>query len=448
MLITIESDEPDMSFLLHKHPARLHSDSTAFGTAHVFYPSKNKVALLLEIDPLKLTRRGGADSFALQPYVNDRAYVASSFLSVALNQMFRTAIAGRCKKAPELVERALNLKISIPTLPCRGGASLLRDLFEPLGYRVTADRLPLDDHFPGWGDSVYYKTRLQKTAPLYSVLRHLYILLPVLDNDKHYWVGEHEIGKLVENGEAWLADHPRRDLIVTRYLKHQSGLARQALQVLSEVQPEDTVDSETYEETTEKRIGLHDLRLDTVLAVLKNSGANQVADLGCGEGKLVSRLLKEPQFSQVVAMDVSVQALARAEKRVERVHTKTRERAELLHGSLLYDDERLHGVEAACLVEVIEHLEPDRLARVAHNLFHRIRPRMLVLTTPNRDYNRLWEKLPAGRFRHPDHRFEWSRAEFQEWVDQVKHDYQVELIGIGEEHPEHGCPSQMAVFRL
>ena len=175
---------------------------------------------------------------------------------------------------------------------------------------------------------------------------------------------------------------------------------------------------------------------------------DRLLDLGCGEGKLVSRLLKEPQFSQVVAMDVSVQALARAEKRVERVHTKTRERAELLHGSLLYDDERLHGVEAACLVEVIEHLEPDRLARVAHNLFHRIRPRMLVLTTPNRDYNRLWEKLPAGRFRHPDHRFEWSRAEFQEWVDQVKHDYQVELIGIGEEHPEHGCPSQMAVFRL
>ena len=448
MLITIESDNPDMSFLLHKNPARLHSDATTFGTAHAFYPAENKVALLLDIDPLKLTRRGGADSFALQPYVNDRAYVANSFLSVALNQLFRTAVAGRCQKRPELVETAMRLKVSIPTLPCRGGSALLKNLFEPLGYSVKATRIPLDQAFPDWGDSVYYSTELEKTAPLYSVLRHLYVLLPVLDNDKHYWVGENEIEKLLEKGEAWLADHPHRELIIHRYLKHQRGLTSRALEALSEEEEEaEETDRVTSEESTEKRIGLHGLRLDALVDVLKSSGAAQVADLGCGEGKLVRRLLKEPQFSKILAMDVSIEALARAELALDRLHHKKREKVELLQGSLLYDDERLHEVEAACLVEVIEHLEPDRLARVAHNLFRRIRPRTLVVTTPNRDYNVLWETLQEGRFRHPDHRFEWSRQEFQEWVERVKHDYDVSISGLGEEHPEFGSPSQMAVFQ-
>ena len=446
MLITIESDNPDMSFLLHKNPARLHSDATTFGTAHAFYPAENKVALLLDIDPLKLTRRGGADSFAHQPYVNDRAYVANSFLSVALNQLFRTAVAGRCPKRPDLVESPMRLKVSIPTLPCRGGSALLRNLFEPLGYSVKATRIPLDPAFPDWGDSVYYSTELEKTAPLYSVLRHLYVLLPVLDNDKHYWVGENEMEKLLEKGEAWLADHPHRDLIVQRYLKHQRGLTRQVLEALSEEQAEEP-DRVTCEESTEKKIGLHSLRLDKVVDVLKASGAAQIADLGCGEGKLVRRLLKETQFSKILAMDVSNEALARAELALDRLHHKNRERVELFQGSLLYDDERLHDVEAACLVEVIEHLEPDRLARVAHILFRRIRPRTLVITTPNRDYNVLWETLPAGRFRHPDHRFEWSREEFQEWVERVKNDYDASISGLGEEHPEFGCPSQMAGFQ-
>jgi 3' terminal RNA ribose 2'-O-methyltransferase Hen1 len=446
VLITIESDNPEMSFLLHKNPARLHSDTTSFGTAHAFYPAGNRVALLLDIEPLKLTRRGGADSFALQPYVNDRAYVANSFLSVALNQLFRTAVAGRCKERPELVETPMKLKVSIPTLPCRGGSALLKSLFEPLGYSVNATRIPLDPAFPDWGDSVYYRTELEKTARLYSVLRHLYVLLPVLDDDKHYWVGEHEIEKLLEKGEAWLADHPYRELIINRYLKHQRGLSRQAQEALSEEEVEVT-DSLTREESAEKKIGLHGLRLDAVVDVLKASGAARVADLGCGEGKLVRRLLKEPQFSQILAMDVSVEALAKAELALNRLHHKNRERVELLQGSLLYDDERLHGVEAACLVEVIEHLEPDRLARVAHTLFQRIRPRTLVVTTPNRDYNVLWETLPAGRFRHLDHRFEWSREEFREWVKRVKHDYDAAVSGLGEEHPEFGSPSQMAVFQ-
>ena len=444
MLLTIESDHPEMSFLLHKHPARLHSQPISFGLAHAFYPRPTKVALLIEIDPLSLTRRGGADTFALKPYVNDRSYVAGSFLSVALNQMFRTAVAARCNKRPELISTPMKLEAVIPTLPVRGGDRLLRSLFEPLGYQVEARRLPLDEKFPDWGDSAYFHCKLKIVSPLFTLLRHLYILLPVLDNEKHYWVGEGEIEKLLENGQQWLAEHPLCELIVSRYLKHQKGLARQALDVLAS---DDSPRDQEAEETVEEKLGLHQQRLEAVVEVLLKSGAVRVADLGCGEGKLLRRLLKHPQFSQILAMDVSMDPLRRAGQSLERQHESKRQRVELFQGSLLYTDPRLQEVEAACLVEVIEHLEPDRLSRVAHNLFHRIRPRTLVITTPNREYNALWESLPAGNFRHPDHRFEWTRQEFATWAHSVKHDYQVSLQGLGEAHPEHGSPSQMAVFR-
>ena len=445
VLITIESDNPDMSYLLHKHPARLHSDTTTFGTAHVFYPRENQMALLLEIDPLRLTRRGGTNTFALEPYVNDRAYVANSFLSVALNQVLRTAMAGRCAKRPDLVSQDMAFKVEIPVLPSRRGPSLLQRLFHPLGYKVQTERVLLDEQFPDWGDSVYYRTRLVTTTTLSTLLRHLYVLLPVLDNEKHYWVGPDELRKLLEKGREWLNDHPERELIIRRYLKHRRDLADQALDALGQAEISPPLPAE---QATEKKLGLHDLRLDTVADVLKHSNANQVADLGCGEGKLVRRLLKEKQFSCIFATDVSLTALARVERSLERETEEKRARVVLRQSSLLYEDQALRGVEAACLVEVIEHIDPENLPRVAHNLFHQIRPRTLVVTTPNRDYNKLWKSLPAGQFRHRDHRFEWTRREFQAWANEVKHDYQVTVSGLGEEHREYGCPSQMAVFQL
>lgn len=448
MLLTIASDNPDMSFLLHKHPSKIQTQDTNFGEVHVFYPKPSQVALLLEIDPLLLTKRGGHHSFALKPYVNDRTYAASSFLSVALNQMFRTAMAGRCEKRPELVERATEFEVRIPCLPTRGGLNLVEKLFEPLGYEVEAKTCQLDPEFPEWGQSIYLDVTLKTRTTLQSLLRHLYILIPVTDNEKHYWVGEDEVQKLVNKGQAWLAEHPHKELIASRYLKHRRSLATSALSALdSETEPEESRQSDQAESDLEKKIGLHALRLQAVTDALIKSGATVVGDLGCGEGKLLRHLVEQKQFEQILAMDVSLSSLDRAEQRLERLHEKKRERISLLHGSLLYDDVRLHEAQACCLVEVIEHLEPDRLERVAHNLFQRIRPETLILTTPNREYNQLWESLPAGRFRHADHRFEWTRDEFRQWSQTVSDDYAVTFTGIGEEHPEFGHPTQMAVFR-
>lgn len=306
--------------------------------------------------------------------------------------------------------------------------------------------MELDQKFPEWGTSVYHKVTLSVTTTLQMMLRHLYVLMPVLDNEKHYWVGQDEVQKLLTKGQEWLSEHPERELIASRYLKHRRGLARVALAGLVDNPDEgDTHPSDT-EEVTEQKIGLHQQRLELVSKLLLESEATVIADLGCGEGKLLRYLLKGKRVDRILAMDVSLDALERAEGSLERLHPKKREKIELLHGSLLYDDLRLHEAEAACLIEVIEHMEADRLDRVSRNLFHRIRPKTLIITTPNRDYNCLWESLPAGKFRHPDHRFEWNRSEFEAWTQRVKHDYQVDIHGIGDSHPEHGSPTQMAVF--
>ncbi len=449
MLIHLKADLPELSFLLQKHPDKVHTQSTTFGEVHVFYPAPQRVVLMIEVDPMKLTRRGGASSFALQPYVNDRPYVASSLLSVALNQMFRTAMIPRCESHPQLVEKAVEVEIEIPLLPCRGGEKLLRRLFEPLGYDVQATPLAIDEAYPQWGDSAYFHVVLTAHLEIYRALRHLYILMPVLDNEKHYWVGTDEVEKLVQRGEDWLADHPEKELIVTRYLRFRKDLRQRALSELVPLtaeQAEGEEEAGACEEQEERRLGLHDQRLDAVAAVLEERGVSSVADLGCGEGRLLRRLLKNSRLSKILACDVSPLALERAGQALERRSEAQRARVELFQSSLLYADDRLLGAEAAVLVEVIEHVDPEHLPRLARNLFGHLRPQLIVVTTPNVEYNAVWESLPTGRFRHSDHRFEWTREQFREWAEAVRGDYQVELRGVGEPHELYGCPSQMAVF--
>ncbi len=356
-------------------------------------------------------------------------------------------MAGRCESHPQLVNQPLDLLLSLPALPCRGGEKLLRRLFEPLGYEVTARCLPLDPRFPEWGDSSVFEVELKTQKELYRVLRHLYILMPVLDNDKHYWVGQEEVEKLLERGQDWLSEHPERDLIVTRYLKFRKDLTRGALSALQPLEEAGVEESVETEATVERALGLHEQRLDRVAELLKEQGCQTVGDLGCGEGKLLKRLLTNGRLARIVATDVSPLALERAAASLERWHPQRREAVELLQSSLLYEDSRIEELDAVALVEVIEHIEPDRLPTVARNLFDKARPKMVILTTPNQEYNAVWESLPAGRFRHSDHRFEWTREQFRAWVESVKQDYQVEYEGLGPEHPEFGHPSQMAVLR-
>jgi 3' terminal RNA ribose 2'-O-methyltransferase Hen1 len=463
MLLTLATQHPragELGFLLHKHPAKLQSFSTSFGKAHVFYPvnesDRTEMALLLDVDPIGLVRKKGpgGNAGALEQYVNDRPYVASSFLSVAIADVLGSALNGRCADRPDLVELTFPFVVKLTALPCRGGEGLLRRLFKPLGYQVAAEGRVLDSRFPDWGRSNYYKVELRATARLQDLLSHLYVLIPVLDDDKHYWVGKDEFEKLMRRGEGWLAGHPERETIVTRYLKYQRHLTREALSRLLEDSPDDPdAEEEAHgreEEKVEEKISLNEQRLGAVLAALKACGASRILDLGCGEGKLLRLLLEEKSFTEIVGMDVSYRGLEIAAERLhlDRIPESRRKRLTLIHGSLSYRDARLAGYDAAAVVEVIEHLDPPRLHAFERVLFEFARPKSVVITTPNSEYNVKFETLPAGKFRHRDHRFEWTRAEFQSWARGVaaRFGYRVQFLPVGPEDVAVGSPTQMGIF--
>jgi 3' terminal RNA ribose 2'-O-methyltransferase Hen1 len=459
VLLTISTDRApatDLGFLLHKNPARVQSFALAFGKAHVFYPHADELrctaALLLDIDPVGLVRTGGARRFALEQYVNDRPYVASSFLSVAIAQVFGSALGGRCRDKPELENVPLPLVARLSVVYCRAGEKLLRELFEPLGYTTTIVQHPLDDQFPEWGESRFYTLELHGVRPLHELLSHLYVLAPVLDDDKHYWVGDDEVEKLLRRGEGWLADHPAKEQIARRYLKHQGKLTRAALAQLAEEQVDDAdaaaVEQAAEEAEIEERVSLNDQRIAAVLAALRASGAKRVLDVGCGEGRLLREILREKCFTEVVGMDVSLRSLEIASQRLERLPPGLSTAAKLLHGSLVYRDARLAGFDAASAVEVVEHFDPPRLSSFEKSLFGAARPKTVVLTTPNVEYNGLFPTLPAGRLRHRDHRFEWTRAEFRDWAERVcdRYGYTAAFSPVGPEDPAVGSPTQMGVF--
>lgn len=432
-----------------------------FGKAHVFYPEASvercTAALLLDIDPIGLVRdrRGpSGEGFSLEQYVNDRPYAASSFLSVAIARTFGTAMTGRSKERQELADSSLPLEARISVLPCRGGEELLRRLFGPLGYVVTAKQHILDEKFPEWGESSYFTVQLRGELRLRDLLAHLYVLIPVMDNDKHYWVGDAEVEKLLRHGEGWLREHPERELIANRYLKHRRHLAQAALsRLMEEDNPEADEAAEVHtqeEEAIEKPISLAEQRVGAVLAALRSCEAKRVIDLGCGEGRLLRELLKHKEFSEIVGMDVSHRALEIASRklRLEDMPTPQKVRIHLIHGSLTYRDKRLDGYDAATVVEVIEHQDRPRLAAFERVLFEFARPKTVVVTTPNIEYNVRFESLLAGKLRHKDHRFEWTRAEFQSWANQTcqRFGYAVRLAPIGPEDALVGSPTQMGIF--
>ncbi|MDQ3610117.1 MAG: 3' terminal RNA ribose 2'-O-methyltransferase Hen1 [Actinomycetota bacterium] len=473
-LTTTHRPATDLGFLLHKNPARAQSTSVSTGTAHVFYPEADEdrctAALLLEVDPIALVRGSkgpSSEAFRLGQYVNDRPYAASSLLAVALGKVFASARRGISKERPDLVELALPLEIHLPALACRGGVEMAERFFAPLGWRVGASTIALDETFPEWGSSRYVDLRLTGTHRVADAINHLYVGLPVLDDAKHYWVSNEEIDKLLRAGAGWLAEHPDRELIAQRYLAHKGSLSRQVMARLAEV---DDVDADALDDATapsavagpaashdgadavelDKPVPLVVQRHGAVLAALRSCGARRVIDLGCGSGALLPALLSEPAFTEIVGVDVSHRALEEAARRLhlDRMPDRQRARLTLLQGALTYTDRRLVGYDAAVLMEVIEHLDLDRLPALEQAVFAAAAPDTVIVTTPNVEHNVRYAHLPAGSMRHRDHRFEWTREQFADWTRRVadRYGYDVRLLAVGTDDPEVGPPTQMAVF--
>ncbi|WOC12799.1 3' terminal RNA ribose 2'-O-methyltransferase Hen1 [Gordonia sp. MP11Mi] len=456
MLLTVSTTHhpaTDLGYLLHKHPDRVQEFAEPTGTATVFYPEATPqrctAALMLEVDPIALARSRGKRSpdFALGQYVNDRPYAATSLIAVALGRAFRTARTGRCASRQELADTAIPLEITIPALPCRDGVEFATRIFGPLGWQIDATPIALDPEFPEWGDSRYLDVTLRGDVRLADALNQLYVLLPVFDSSKHYWQTTDEVDKLITAGGEWLRAHPDRDTIVGRYLARTGGLdavARARLDELDDLGPADDAEGDV----PRRRPSLNIARHDAVLAEIVRLGPASIIDLGCGSGQFLSKVLRGTGISRVAGCDVSTRELRRAADRlhVDDMTQRQATRLELFQSALTYLDPRIAGFDVAVLMEVIEHLDIPRLEALERAVFDAARPGTVLVTTPNSEYNSLYPDL-AG-MRHPDHRFEWTRAEFATWADRiaVDHGYRVRFVGIGDTDEILGAPTQMAVF--
>lgn len=462
MLLSISCsgvNSSDLGFLLHKHPDRVRSVDVGGGRAHVFYPQANDerttATLMVEVDPVRLSRhaRGERTTATLEPYVNDRPYVASSMLSTAIAKLYGTALSGTCETRPDLVDQPLDLHILAPVIGAPHSGELIGRLFEPLGWSVDYSMLPLDSSFENWGQSRYASLSLSGNQTVKDALAHLYVLLPVLDGKKHYWIGDDEVDKLLRRGGEWLANHPEKELISRRYLRFAS-FTRTALARLTEGtvdSDERDVGNDASESALERSLSLNDQRLEAVTQAVTNCGGGSVVDLGCGEGRLLERLEIEPLVTSLLGVDVSMRALGRAEARLrlDEMSERRREQITLAQSALTYTDERLRGRDVATIVEVVEHLDAERLDVFARVVFGDAAPQNVIVTTPNREYNVHFERLPAGQLRHGDHRFEWTRAEFAAWTEQICEEfgYSATFAAIGPDNSDTGPPTQMAVFR-
>ena len=453
MLLTITTTRKpatDLGYLLHKHPDKTQTFDTGAGKAHVFYTEATDerctAALLLDIDPIELVR---GPNPVLHDYVNDRPYVSSSFLSVAMSRTYATALAGRCRDRPELAKTPIPLEARITAVPCRGQDDLVQRLFTPLGYETE-----VEDGAGGSGKGRYRNVTLRATKTLADMLAHIYVLLPVADNRKHYYIGDAEVDKLMKRGRGWLDDHPERNLIVRRYLGNRRSLTAEAANQLDAEAGRDA-EAENAENPAGTRRRehptLHDERIDWAVETLARLGPASIVDLGCGEGRLLRRLAERPEFTELAGADASAWLLEMAKHRLRKARKKRAgpdRDVELFQTALTFRDERLEGYEAATLIEVIEHIEPNRLDTLEEVVLGRIRPAILLVTTPNREYNVLYPGLEEGGFRHRDHRFEWTRAEFRRWADQAaeRRGYTVTIGGVGEADDTWGQPTQTGVF--
>ena len=457
MLLTITmkgKNTENLGYLLHKNPYRPQLFDLSFGKAYVFYTevsdTRTTAALLLELNPIDLARgKLGSKDGGLFDYVNDRPYVSSSFMSTAINRVFSTAMNGKCTKFPELAEMTFEFETTVYNLPVKSQKDFVKDVFTPLGYEIKMRESVLDEKFTEWGESCYIDLTLCGKVKLSDMLNHLYVLIPVFDRQKHYYMNEDEMDKLLRHGEGWLAVHPLKNTIINRYFYAKRSYANKMIARLMENETEETA---VNEETNEKKIPLNIQRMETVKNAVLASGAERVLDIGCGECKLTSMLLRESQIKKITAADVSVSVLEKAKQKLnyDNMPPYLKNKLTLIQASLMYKDERFSGFDTACVIEVIEHMDLQRIPFFEKVLFGSAKPKTVILTTPNKEYNENYPTLEKGALRHSDHRFEWTRAEFQAWCEHIckEFNYTVEYRNIGETDEKYGSPTQMGVFKI
>jgi len=427
------SPPTEWGYLFGKHPQRAQVFETGYGEARVWYTAHAPLTIAVweRIAPYGTPRDSHAHIVTRHP-ITANLYCTSSLWASTLHTLFSTAMSGRCTQRPALVDREARVCVEIaPVLVRAKSHSILRQAFQPLGYDVRAQYAPLDAEL-GWDTSDFARLTLTHEAvTVPDVLRHLYIIIPALSNIYHYAPNQDTV-QVLRDYAPWLLEHPLRKFIVKRALQYHPNL-------IGSLYAGWGLEQDAHQARTRKHRGLHYARHLCIARTLKDARAESVLEIGCGGGKFLS-VLKKEGFAQtaLAGVDIEPRYLRRAQKWLPEATFKV--------GSALYADELWANYDAVVASEVIEHLGVSRTDIFAEQVLGVTRPRLWVLTTPNREYN---AEYGLSGLRHRDHQFEWTRAECRAWGERVaaEYGYTVEWSGIGEPHPAYGASSQMLVFR-
>ena len=452
-----------LSFLLSKNPQnrydRIEKGHRVRFTYTVFSDSEVEAVIFVTPDPVELVKNS-PDTYEITQYINDREFVVSSIFCAYIRSALGTALNGRPKEDYlDWAKHAFQLTISFGPVATDLPDAAIKQLFEPLGYQIEIERGQAAYHFQLKEKSSARFINLQGTLTVQNALRHLFVLIPVLDNYRHYFIDEREIEKLERYGEGWLADHPLKDLIIKRTLRFRELIdlvgvnlsqSDNPAQLANLVQSDADKEAITPEPTLKPQpvVRLNELRYQRVIKLVENLPTREsIVDFGAGEGKLSVRLGFIPGVKEILAVEPTEKEQLRALKRFsEASHKEDFITPTPIWGSLFYYDEQLRAKDVMILNEVIEHIAESRLPRVMGTIFGSYKPKVLIVTTPNLEYNTVYQM--EEKVRHKDHRFEWTRAEFAEWTHTLagNYPYKVQLEGIGEEVEGYGHPSQIAIF--
>lgn len=429
-----------LSHLLAKNPNNVYERTQKDHAVRLFFSTftdkQVEMTVFVTPDPLALINHSSG-AYDITHYINDREFATSSIFTSLIRPALSTALNGKPKE--EYLKWVGHL---FPFVFCFGPVATelseqeIRELFEPLGYDVGIEFGEINYSFHIKEKSSACYITLTGMTSLQKGLQQLFILIPVLDNYKHYFIDETEIEKLKRYGEGWLDTHPKKEFIIRKALRFK--------ELYEQFEERD----ETQQSVRSKTLPLNEQRYEKIVdKVAGLPKKRKVVDFGSGEGKLSAKLGFVEGIEEILAVEPSESETIKALKRFEKLkEQKDFTLPKTIWGSLFYFDERLKNKDVIILCEVIEHIDEERLPKVMDLILAHYQPGAFIVTTPNKEYNHVYEM--SDGMRHDDHRFEWTRQEYREWCKQMNHANQYDLAfeGIGEEDMQYGTPTQMCTF--
>ncbi|MBW4084382.1 3' terminal RNA ribose 2'-O-methyltransferase Hen1 [Paenibacillus sp. S150] len=460
-----------LSRLLAKNPDNLYDRMEKEARVRIAFTASSEqeaeAVIYVTPDPVELVKGASSAHNDITQYINDREFVVSSLFCTYIRSALGTALNGKTKEAYlPWVNRKLALELTFGPVASNLPDHALEDLFIPLGYEVVLERGDAAYAFELKSRSSVRYIKLKGIQTLQTALRQLFVLIPALDDYKHYYISDDEVDKIRRYGDGWLENHPQRALILKRTLRFAGAIKHYEDQMAGDGQQAENGASgeapgiaEPFAAPAEASAGtgaaeapkarLNDLRYAAIADTVERLAARRsIVDFGSGGGKLSARLSSVPGVQEIKAVEPSAAAQLRAMDRFAKLEGRPGAIVpEPVTGSLFYYDEALRGKDVMILCEVIEHIDERRLNRVMETIFHEYAPGTLIITTPNKEYNALYQ-MEHEKLRHRDHRFEWDREAFGAWCScwTSAYNYSVRLSGIGEFAQEYGYPTQMAIF--